>query len=128
MILILSFHRVTVSVDGSELVQTHQIQINWKILQFKRDWEREAFPLFSKVLFEGIAVIETGIWEQTTTVALKKLHKNEEQEFQREVSVLKSLNHPNIVRFLGLYTTEGQHFIVTEYMSAGWQFLGELSV
>ncbi|MEM3062175.1 MAG: protein kinase [Nitrososphaerota archaeon] len=62
-----------------------------------------------------------GTWNGTTTVALKKLKSSEHlEEFAKEADVLQSLNHPNIVRFLGIYTSNtGEQFIVMEYLSKG---------
>jgi len=42
------------------------------------------------------------------------------EEFVQEASMLQSLNHPNIVRFFGIHTTSnGEHFLVMEYMRKG---------
>jgi hypothetical protein len=71
--------------------------------------------------------VHKGIWNKTTPVALKSLHteskdpKNSEIEsFKSEAAVLMSLNHPNVLRFLGLYQSpEKKMYIVTEYMEKG---------
>eukprot|EP00027_Filamoeba_sp_ATCC50430_P000325 CAMPEP_0168555594 /NCGR_PEP_ID=MMETSP0413-20121227/8422_1 /TAXON_ID=136452 /ORGANISM="Filamoeba nolandi, Strain NC-AS-23-1" /LENGTH=763 /DNA_ID=CAMNT_0008586463 /DNA_START=44 /DNA_END=2335 /DNA_ORIENTATION=- len=62
-----------------------------------------------------------GIWNGTTPVALKKLKSREQlQEFAQEAKVLLSLNHPNIVRCLGIHTSSsGDQYIVMEYLSSG---------
>jgi len=62
-----------------------------------------------------------GTWNGTTPVALKKLKSKEQiQEFAQEAKVLLSLNHPNIVRCLGLHTSQtGDQYIVMEYLSNG---------
>lgn len=50
-----------------------------------------------------------GTWQGSTDVALKKLKDSEHlQDFLREATALLSLNHPNIVRFLGLYSGPGR--------------------
>jgi len=62
-----------------------------------------------------------GKWNGTIDVALKQLKASEhfEKIFQ-EVSMLQSLNHPNIVRFYGIHTVpNGEHFAVMEYMREG---------
>ena len=40
-------------------------------------------------------------------------------EFNREASMLSSLNHPNIVHFYGVWKNEEDQYIVCEYMSEG---------
>ena len=64
-------------------------------------------------------LISPGVWGQATNVALKQLQQGDEKAFLREVHTLKLLNHPNIVRFLGVFENGNDHYIVTEYMSAG---------
>lgn len=42
------------------------------------------------------------------------------QSFYAEIRVLKSLNHPNILRFIGLYMgTDDRVNLVTEYVAGG---------
>lgn len=64
-----------------------------------------------------------GIWAGTTLVALKRLKSAEQmQEFSHEASVLQSLVHPNIVQYLGVFTSPENNedrFIVTEFLSLG---------
>jgi len=62
-----------------------------------------------------------GRWN-SVDVALKKLKTDEEVEgFFREAATLMSLNHPNIVQFLGIYidSKDRAQYIVTEFMSLG---------
>jgi serine/threonine protein kinase len=55
-----------------------------------------------------------------TEVALKTVHKLDKSEFLRECELLSNLNHPNILRFLGLWTSkQGELYIVTEFVSGG---------
>lgn len=62
-----------------------------------------------------------GTWNGTTTVALKKLkNKSMLEAFTREATMLQTVNHPNVVRFLGIYTdTDREQYIVTKYLSKG---------
>ena len=47
-----------------------------------------------------------GVWNGTTDVALKQLKSTEHfKEFIQEGTLLQSLNHPNVVRFLGFHTS-----------------------
>eukprot|EP01118_Nematostelium_gracile_P008863 TRINITY_DN2959_c0_g1_i4.p1 TRINITY_DN2959_c0_g1~~TRINITY_DN2959_c0_g1_i4.p1 ORF type:complete len:728 (-),score=108.04 TRINITY_DN2959_c0_g1_i4:19-2202(-) len=59
-----------------------------------------------------------GKWGRTS-VALKKLEESEFKAFEKEAQIMSSLIHPNIVQFLGLYTTNGTRYIVTEYAENG---------
>eukprot|EP01119_Soliformovum_irregulare_P002949 TRINITY_DN13203_c0_g1_i1.p1 TRINITY_DN13203_c0_g1~~TRINITY_DN13203_c0_g1_i1.p1 ORF type:complete len:578 (-),score=139.17 TRINITY_DN13203_c0_g1_i1:546-2279(-) len=61
-----------------------------------------------------------GNWKGTP-VALKRLKMEDDiGEFISEVQMLSALNHVNIVRLLGLYTSEVDGtFIVTEYVEKG---------
>ncbi|KAL0478477.1 hypothetical protein AKO1_008222 [Acrasis kona] len=52
-------------------------------------------------------------------VAIKKIKDDtrfSSVEFEHEISVLKSLHHPNVVLFLGVCVHDDYKFIVTEYM------------
>jgi len=62
-----------------------------------------------------------GTWQGTTTIALKKSKTEESfREAVKEAKMLNSLNHPNIVRFLGFYVDKsGSKFIATEFLSLG---------
>mmetsp|Transcript_13871 Transcript_13871/g.19271 ORF Transcript_13871/g.19271 Transcript_13871/m.19271 type:complete len:540 (-) Transcript_13871:1763-3382(-) len=44
-----------------------------------------------------------GTWHGTTAVACKKLKKDDQTEFENEISLLTMLNHPNVVRCLGIW-------------------------
>ena len=51
---------------------------------------------------------------------MKKLKKDDQAaEFLQEATLLSNLNHPNIVRFLGIYNSEADYYIVTEFCSRG---------
>eukprot|EP01096_Ripella_sp_DP13-Kostka_P016629 TRINITY_DN8155_c3_g1_i1.p1 TRINITY_DN8155_c3_g1~~TRINITY_DN8155_c3_g1_i1.p1 ORF type:complete len:475 (+),score=180.21 TRINITY_DN8155_c3_g1_i1:229-1653(+) len=60
-----------------------------------------------------------------TEVAVKKLEANDEEDelyLQREVGVLKSIRHPNVVTFMGVCrkpTELNSIYIVTEFVSKG---------
>ncbi len=57
----------------------------------------------------------------STDVALKELKDPQLlKEFSQEVAILKNLNHPNIVKYYGIYVaSEGYRYIVMEYVSKG---------
>lgn len=68
-----------------------------------------------------------GVWQGTTLVALKAIKQEFEEEFLREAFLVmyelrnstaltksyRSLNHPNIVRCLGLYVAGNSKYMVT---------------
>ena len=49
------------------------------------------------------------------------------ERFRREAQALRQLNHPNIIRVMGLFEENNNHYIVMEYVSAG-SLLDELQV
>jgi len=62
-----------------------------------------------------------GLWLHSTTIALKK-PKTEKyfEDAMKEATVLRSLNHPNIVRYLGLFIDpKNSKYIAMEYVSRG---------
>ena len=59
-----------------------------------------------------------GTWSGTN-VALKRLNSGEIAAFQLEASILCSLQHPNIVRLLGLFRRSDETFMVMEYVALG---------
>ncbi len=51
-----------------------------------------------------------------------KLHKDDEENLRREVEILMTLNHPNIVKVLDFYQEEQYFYVVLEHMSGGELF------
>lgn len=61
-----------------------------------------------------------GTWDETTTVALKKLHSIDQlEEFRAEASILRQLRHVKIVQFLGLFKKDEVEYICTEFLDRG---------
>jgi len=61
-----------------------------------------------------------GTWERTIPVALKTLHdRTMFDELQKEAKILKSIEHPYIVHFFGIWNSPEALFIVTEFMDEG---------
>jgi len=54
-------------------------------------------------------------------IALKQLQEETNlQEFEKEVTIMKSLRHPNIVQFFGIYVSSiGEQFMAMEFMDLG---------
>ena len=46
----------------------------------------------------------------------------EERQIMNEIKILKSLDHPNIVKILDFYSTSSQYYIVTDYCPLGELF------
>ncbi|VDN16501.1 unnamed protein product [Dibothriocephalus latus] len=61
-----------------------------------------------------------GEWNGTTPVAVKTMRPGtmSKEEFLKEARIMKTLNHPRLVRLYAVVTTE-PIFIVTELMSNG---------
>jgi serine/threonine protein kinase len=60
-----------------------------------------------------------GTWNRTP-IALKKLKKDQIEDFIQELVTLKNLRHPNIVAFLGIYTSSTfDKYLVTEFLFLG---------
>ena len=57
--------------------------------------------------------------EEATTVMVKALQTRDEHqqlEFRREIDMLTKLNHPNIVKLLGLCREAEPQLMITEYL------------
>lgn len=52
----------------------------------------------------------------------QNLNKNVWSEFKQEINMLREVDHPNIVRFIGSCTKPPQFYIITECMSRGSLF------
>lgn len=55
-------------------------------------------------------------------VVIEKRFKGLGEQFQNEISTLKSLNHPNIISLYDVYTMEEKIFIIMELMTGGELF------
>jgi hypothetical protein len=73
-------------------------------------------------LAEGsYGVVFRGVYKGTP-VAIKRMkldHEDGNEDFLREVQILKLLRHPNIVLFMGVCVQEDHKLIVTELMPGG---------
>lgn len=95
-----------------------QVPIETEMKKSKAKQDITNIPFFdlqikSKLGEGSFGEVYRGTWNGAD-VALKKL-KNTElfDEFQREAIKLNSLNHPNIVRFLGVSKSENESYLVT---------------
>lgn len=103
----------------SEMAGPHKIQgpgenpwdVNFEDLENLRDLSSGNFGKVFRGTYFG------------TEVAVKKL-LDVDDEFmhkyiEREMAILKSLRHPNIVQFMGLSKHRNDYYIVTEFISGG---------
>ncbi len=75
----------------------------------------------------GMGTVYRGLDRQTSqAVAIKHLKPDVIADdpdlitrFEREGEILRSLNHPNIVKMLAMAHTDGQHYLIMEYVSGG---------
>ena len=53
------------------------------------------------------------------TISKASLKQTGESKFFEEVEILKSLDHPNILRVFEFYQNEKKYYLITEYCSGG---------
>jgi len=68
-------------------------------------------------------VVKRGVYKgQDVAVKLlltQDLNEETKKEFEREVSLMKNLHHPNIIQFIGASNVEGKLALVTEFAPLG---------
>lgn len=76
----------------------------------------------AKIAEGSFGKVYRGKWDGQI-VAIKvfegRLTEREEEQFSREVGIMKNLRHPQIVSFYGACVTEGKACIIMEYMEQG---------
>ncbi len=105
------------------LVETEEEMVTmrrvWQIDEGELKMERE-------IAKGAFGVVWKAVWNEIT-VAVKTLdrpvhalEKEDAEEFDREVSFMRNVRHPNIVLFFGAGATrDGLPFLVTEFMERG---------
>jgi len=58
----------------------------------------------------------TGIVRAMKSIKKKSVIKEEAEKLFTEVSILKTLDHPNIVKLYELYQDEHHYYLITEYL------------
>lgn len=85
-------------------------------------------PAFAEKLCRSDCECRRGPWLQVThretgeVMVLKELHRLDEEaqrNFLKEVAVLRSLHHDNVLRFIGVLYRDKRLHLVTEYVSGG---------
>eukprot|EP01114_Cavostelium_apophysatum_P020724 TRINITY_DN7027_c0_g1_i1.p1 TRINITY_DN7027_c0_g1~~TRINITY_DN7027_c0_g1_i1.p1 ORF type:complete len:880 (+),score=201.48 TRINITY_DN7027_c0_g1_i1:204-2843(+) len=88
--------------------------------QFETLEELTDIVIQEEIAYGNFGVVYTGKWMNTTEVALKALRLNGSFElFNNEARVLRKLTHPNIVKFLGIYKTDNEAYLVMEMVALG---------
>ncbi|KAH0460347.1 hypothetical protein IEQ34_011010 [Dendrobium chrysotoxum] len=102
---------------------TNDLTIPWSDLVLKERIGAGSFGTVHHAEWHGSEVAVKILMEQD-------FHPERLKEFLREVSIMKSLRHPNIVLFMGAVTQQPHLSIVTEYLSRGslYSFLHKTGV
>ncbi|KNC74523.1 TK/SFK-SRC protein kinase [Sphaeroforma arctica JP610] len=86
-------------------------------------WEikRETIGLSEKLGEGEFGTVWKGTWNNNTHVAVKELKKGNmgAEEFLKEASIMKKLQHQNLVRLYAVCTDSEPYYIVLEYMGNG---------
>jgi hypothetical protein len=106
-----------------EMLQTSLLRNDQLQEQVKREWviPFSEIKLTERVAEGSFGVVMKGRYNNAD-VAVKVLKSNVDDQdeliesFEHEVSILKSLRHPNIVLFMGVALNGTNRFIVTEFM------------
>lgn len=61
----------------------------------------------------------TGLIRAMKAIKKKSVLKEEQEKLFSEVSILKDLDHPNIVKLYELYQDEGYYYLITEFCTGG---------
>jgi predicted Ser/Thr protein kinase len=94
-----------------------------KLSREKHDLVREVSVIFGvklgAIIGKGaFGAVYAGIWNGAK-VAVKTITSQDFSDLYNEAFVLKSMRHPNIVQFYGLFDQEDKHYIVTEFVEGG---------
>ncbi|KAG2393339.1 hypothetical protein C9374_006870 [Naegleria lovaniensis] len=128
-----SEYSMTVPLIHSDSGDATISHISQEMKQFKN--KKDSFlisiddlEIIKKIAEGGYGVIyQAKLWGKLD-VAIKTLKQvddglvhdfQDDEEFEKEVSVLANLNHPNILKFYGISVTETSKYMITEYLENG---------
>lgn len=103
-------------VKQSDLVGEKKAKIS-QVYEFLSEIGSGAFSKAYKVKHNA-----TGIFRCVKKISKKDLGENELKELVSEVGILKTLDHPNILKVYEFYQNAHFFFIVTEYLKGGELF------
>lgn len=63
---------------------------------------------------------DTKVW--ITITSKSDLNPRAEQSIKKEMELLKSLDHPNIIKFLNFFSDDSKFYLVTEALDGGEYF------
>src|SRR5258706_16278291 len=87
----------------------------------------DRFEIGAYISQGGMGTVYRGLDTQTVETVEIKLLKSDViasdpdliARFEREGEILRTLNHPNIVKMLAMAHTNAQHFLIMEYVGGG---------
>lgn len=86
-------------------------------------WEidRSSIKLLQKLGAGQFGEVFEGLWNETTTVAVKTLKPGtmDPEDFLREAQIMKRLRHPKLIQLYAVCTMEEPIYIITELMKNG---------
>ena len=65
---------------------------------------------------------ETGIRYAVKVMSKRKMSADDRNSLMQEIDIMKTIDHPNIIRMLDLYEDERHYCLVMEWMQGGELF------
>ena len=95
----------------------------------KDEWEikRTSIKLHKKLGARQFGEVWEGLWNGTTSVAVKIPIPGSKANFQSEVHIMKNLQHQNIIQLYAVCTMDEPIYLVTELMN-NWNLLEYLQM
>ncbi|XP_073365754.1 probable inactive receptor kinase RLK902 [Aegilops tauschii subsp. strangulata] len=93
---------------------------NHNVKCFTEDEIRRLTNSYKTVLGRGgFGEVYEGVLEDKSIVAVKKFICNIKENFAKELTVHREINHKNVVKLVGYYVDENALMVVTEYIPKG---------
>jgi len=106
----------------TDSVQLSEIKVAQSVSSLLIDASLQNIVVLQRLGGGKFGDVYLGNWNDTTQVALKKVKTGtDDKEFLNEILLMKKLNHPNIVRFFGLFKSDKDEsvYLVMEFMDKG---------